>query len=231
MPICVHSKLFETKLLRGIVKMRKVALLALWLTLLFCPLAVCSEAPAEGASHAVEEKGKIDVFSGYPGESIWTIVAFVILVAVLWKLAWKPVLASLQGREEFISKQISDAENIRKKAEEVLAEYHGKLADADREGKGIVARHTKAAEKESKDIVDLTKKELDDMRARLKAEINYERQEAQSEFWDQAGDIVLELGKEVLGKSMSHSDHDKLIDEAIARLKVEELQQAKLKQE
>lgn len=213
--------------------MHKAVLLALLLTLLLCPLAVCSDASVADGSHSkqVEEKGKIDVFSGYPGESIWTIVSFVVLVAVLWKLAWKPLLASLQGREDFIAKQLSDAEDVRKKAEEVLADYHGKLADADREGKGIIARHTKTAEKESKEIADLTKKELDELRTKLKAEIEYERKEVQSEFWDQAGDIVLELGKEVLGKSMDHADHDKLIDEAIDRLKEEEANQAKLNQE
>lgn len=211
--------------------MRKTVISTLILVFLLGSVAFASEAlPADGA-HGSDEQEKTSVFSGYYGESIWALVSFAILVLVLWKLAWKPVLASLQGREDFISKQISDAEDIRKKAEDVLAEYRGKLADSEREGKGIVARHTKAAEKESKDIVALTKKELEDMRARLKAEINYERQEAKSEFWDQAGDIVLELGKEVLGKSMTHSDHDKLIDEAIARLKVEELQQAKQNQD
>jgi F-type H+-transporting ATPase subunit b len=213
--------------------MHKALLLAILLTLLLCPLAICSDPPVDDGSHNVEakEEGKIDVFSGYPGESIWTIVSFVVLLGVLWKLAWKPMLASLQGREEFISKQISDAEDVRKKAEEVLAQYHGKLADADREGKGIIARHTRTAEKESKEIADLSKKELEELRTKLKAEIEYERKEAQSEFWDQAGDIVLELGKEVLGKSMDHADHDKLIDEAIDRLKDEEERQAKLNQE
>jgi F-type H+-transporting ATPase subunit b len=213
--------------------MCKAVLLALLLIFFLCPLALSSDTPVDDGSHdaEVEEKGKIDVFSGYPGESIWTIVSFVVLLAVLWKLAWKPVLAGLQGREDFIAKQISDAEGVRKKAEEVLAEYHDKLADADREGKGIIARHTKTAEKESKEIADLTKKELEELRTRLKTEVEFERREAQSEFWDQAGDIVLELGKEVLGKSMDHADHDKLIDEAIVRLKEEEATQEKLNQE
>ena len=168
---------------------------------------------------------------GSPYEAFWTLISFAVLVLVLWKFAWKPLLASLRGREDFIAKQLSDAEDVRKKAEEVLAEYHGKLADADREGKGIIARHTKTAEKESKEIADLTKKELDELRKRLRAEIEYERKEAQSEFWDQAGDIVLELGKEVLGKSMDHADNDKLIDEAIVRLKEEETRQTKLEQD
>jgi len=211
--------------------MRKAVLLALMLTLLLCPLAMCSEATPVSGAHGDKQEGKIDVFSGYPGDSIWAIVSFLVLALVLWLLAWKPMLAGLKGREDYIAKQLSDAEDTRKKAEGVLSDYHDKLAGADREGKGIIARHTKTAEKESKEIVDLTKKELDQLREKLKAEVEYERKEGKSQFWDQAGDIVLELGKEVLGKSMDGNDHDKLIDEAIARLKQEETRQAELRQE
>ena len=211
--------------------MRKAVLLALLLTLLLCPLAFGSDPAGDGGSHGDESDKKIDVFSGYEGESIWVIVSFIALVGVLWKLAWKPMLAGLKSREDYIAKQLSDADGTRKKAEEVLVGYHAKLAAADQEGKGIIARHTRTAEKESKELVDLTKKELDQMRTKLKAEVDYERQEAKSEFWSQAGDIVLELGKEVLGKSMDRSDHDKLIDEAILRLKEEEANETKQNQE
>ena len=223
--------------------MRKILVLFVLVSLLATG-AVCavddlpeSDAPTEKAAedgHAEDGKAEDDHPKsnplGSPYEALWTLISFAALVAVLWKFAWKPLLAGLRGREEFITKQLADAEEVRKKAEEVLAEYHDKLAGADREGKGSIARHTKTAEKESKEIADLSKKDLEDLRTKLKAEIEYERKEAQSEFWDQAGDIVLELGKEVLGKSMDHADHDKLIDEAIVRLKEEE-NQVELNQE
>ncbi len=213
--------------------MRKIFVLLILVSLLASGLAFAVDEPAgddstHGQSEVLHEEGSP---MGTPYEAFWTILSFLVLIVVLWRFAWKPMLASLQSREDFIAKQLSDAEDTRKKADEVLADYHEKLADADMEGKGIIARHTKTAEKESRELVDLTKKELEGLRAKLKAEVAYERQEAESQFWDQAGGIVLELGKEVLGKSMQASDHDKLIDEAIVRLKEEETQQAKLEQE
>ena len=209
--------------------MRKILILflliCLWAT--GAVYAVDGTVPGNAVSENVEESGHAKGNPmGTPYEAFWTLFSFAVLVAVLWKFAWKPMLAGLQAREDFIAKQIADAEEVRKKAEQVLSEYNDKLADADREGKGIIARHTKTAEKESRELVELTRKELEDMRAKLKAEIEFERKEAQSEFWDQAGDIVLQLGKEVIGKSMDRSDHDKLIDEAIERLKEEETQKA-----
>ncbi|MBW8017547.1 MAG: F0F1 ATP synthase subunit B [Planctomycetes bacterium] len=214
--------------------MRKIFVLLILVSLLAIGLVFAADEPVgndalRGEAEVLHEEEGSPM--GTPYEAFWTILSFLVLLIVLWRFAWKPLLAGLQAREDFIAKQISDAEDTRKKAEEVLSEYHDKLADADREGKGIIARHTKTAEKESKEIADLSKKELEELRTRLKAEIDYERKEAQSEFWDQAGDIVLQLGKEVLGKSMDHGDHDKLIDEAIVRLKEEETRQAKLNQE
>ena len=169
--------------------------------------------------------------TGYPYEAFWTMLSFLILLLVLMKFAWKPMLVALKSREEYISKQISDAEKARKKAEEVLSQYHDKLAASEQEGKEIIARHTKMAEQESKEITNDTKKELQQLREKLKSEIEYERQEAKNEFWSDAGDIVLQLGQEVLGKSMDQNDQDKLIDEAVLRLKKEQQTESKQDQE
>src|SRR6056297_1772905 len=79
--------------------------------------------PAESTEkgHELDEK-QSGVFSGYFGESLWTIITFVLLMIVLWKFAWKPLLASINGRQEYIDKQLSDADNTLKRADEVLAE-------------------------------------------------------------------------------------------------------------
>ncbi len=214
--------------------MRRILVLFILVSLLAGGLAFAVDEPVGNDAKHVETESLHEEESspmGTPYEAFWTILSFLILLVVLWRFAWKPLLASLRSREDFIAKQLSDAEETRKKAEEVLAEYHEKLAGADLEGKGIIARHAKTAEKESREAVNLTRKELESLRAKLKAEIDYEKQEAQSQFWEQAGDIVLELGKEVLGTSMDRSDHDKLIDEAIGRLKEEEARETKQNQE
>jgi F0F1-type ATP synthase membrane subunit b/b' len=117
----------------------------------------------EDAATEPSEGGKIDLFGGWIGESIWTLVAFVVLLLVLYKLAWKPLLAGLQGRQDYIEKQISDADETRRQAEKYLAEYRAKLAGVEEEGKGIIAEHISKAEQEGKKVSAKTQKALEVM--------------------------------------------------------------------
>jgi F-type H+-transporting ATPase subunit b len=166
-----------------------------------------------------EEPSTPSVFEGYYGEAIWTLVWFFVLLVVLWKFAWKPLLAGLTGRQEYIEKQISDAEKTRAEAKKVLEEYGAKLADAERQGRDIIAIRTKDAEKHAKEVVQQNQKDIERMKLRADAELERERIDAEDGLWNQAGDIVRRLGEEIFGKTLDDADNQKLIDEAIARLK------------
>jgi F-type H+-transporting ATPase subunit b len=166
-----------------------------------------------------EDQGTPSVFEGYYGEAIWTLVWFFVLLVVLWKFAWKPLLAGLTGRQEYIEKQISDAEKTRAEAKKVLEEYGAKLADAERQGRDIIATRTKEAEKQAKEVVRQNQKDIERMKLRAEADLERERIDAEDGLWGQAGDIVRRLGEEIFSKTLDDADNQKLIDEAIARLK------------
>ncbi len=183
---------------------------------------LCVGAAAFGAE-AQTEVGELSPFSGGFGDALWTIIAFVVLLVVLRKWAWKPILAALNARQEHIEKQITDAEQTRKEAERILAEYRKKLGDADSEGKGIIASHVNRAEQEAKEIIAGAKEKTESIRLKAEADIERARNQARAELFDQAGEMVLRLGQEILGRAISDEDNQKLIDEAVARLKQEEL--------
>ncbi len=191
---------------------------------LFCVLlvVVCVGAAAFGADAQAEGAGKLSPFSGGFGDALWTIIAFVVLLAVLWKLAWKPILAALNARQEHIEKQITDAEQTRKEAEHVLSQYRKKLEDADSEGKGIIASHVNKAQQEAKEIVGGAKEQTEAMKLKAEADIERARKTARAELFDQAGELVLRLGKEILGRAVSDEDNQRFTGEAVARLKQEE---------
>jgi F-type H+-transporting ATPase subunit b len=176
--------------------------------------------PVFAAEHGgTDEENKFGLFGKYPGEYIWALVWFGVLLVVLWKFAWKPMLAGLTSRTEHIEKQISDAEKTRTEAKKVLDEYGAKLADAERQGRDIISARTKEAEHQAKEVHQKTQKDLQDKKIRAEADLDRERLEAADELWDQTGDIIRKLGKEVFGKVLDGDDNQKLIDEAIARLK------------
>ena len=205
----------------GVLIMRKSTIIVTLLLLISVCCAFASEQTPQEQQH--EKEGLLDeVFSGYIGESIWTIVAFVALMVVLGRFAWKPMLASLKGRHDYIEKQIADADKILSDAEDTLAQYRAKLANVDKEGKTILADYSRKAEKEGKQLLEKTHKELETMKLKAEVDIAHQHAEAKSEFWHQAGGIVLRLGKQVLSRAMTHEDNQNLIDDAIKRLKTEE---------
>lgn len=198
--------------------MRRISVV-LWLWLM-------TVVPVYASEHAevAEESGKFSLFGKYPGEYIWALVWFVAVMLVLWKFAWRPLLAGLTSRADHIEKQITDAEKSKKEAKKVLEEYGAKLADAERQGRDIITTRTKEAEQEARDVVRQNQKEVEAMKARAAAELERERISAEDELWGQAGGIVQKLGEEIFGKTLDDADNQKLIDEAIARLKDQQQQ-------
>ena len=190
----------------------------------FCILLVilCVCAAAFGAEAQAEDEG-LSPFSGSFADAVWTVIAFVVLLVVLWKLAWKPMLAALNARQEHIEKQISGAEKTRKEAGQVLAEYKAKLENAENEGKQIIAARVKKAEQEASQVMDDAREKMEAMKIKAEADIERARNEAKAELFNQAGEMVLRLGQEVLGRVINDEDNQKLIDQAVKRLKQEEL--------
>ena len=182
-------------------------------------LLTLAATPLAAAEAAADSPHKPGVFDGYIGESIWTLVWFLVLLVVLWKFAWKPILSSLNLRQEHIERQISDAEKMREEAKKVLTEYHAKLSDADRQGREIISARVREAEKQAIEVEHAKQQEIEAMKTRAEVELERERLDAEEYLWQQAGQIILQLGNDVFGKTLDAKDNQKLIDEAIARLR------------
>ncbi len=198
--------------------MRMLRLLpAFWLYYAATAVALASEAVAPAEAEGHEEAPS--VFTGDWAESAWTLLWFALLLLVLWKLAWKPLLKSLSDRQNHIQKEIDDAEKSRKQAQQVLDDYRSKLADAERQGREIINQRVKQAQSEAKEVEVQSRKQIEQMKIRFEADIEREKSDAQEQLWTQAGDIIQAIGQEVFGKALNDEDNRRLISQAIERLK------------
>ncbi|HPY77830.1 MAG TPA: ATP synthase F0 subunit B [Anaerohalosphaeraceae bacterium] len=184
----------------------------LWIGLLLC-------GPAAGAQEGGDSAEKISIWGGYAGEAVWTLVWFAALLAALRLFAWKPLLSGLRSREEHIEKQISDAEKSKAAAQQTLEEYRAQLADADRQGREIITQRVKEAEEQARAIQVQNQKEIERIKQRMEADIEREQSVAEQQLWEQAGVIIQRLGGEIFKKTLDDADNQKLIEEAIARLR------------
>jgi F-type H+-transporting ATPase subunit b len=200
--------------------LRKAVVRVKWFCILLVIVCLCSfsygaETQAEGM--------ELSPFEGAFADALWTIIAFVVLLLVLWKWAWKPILGALNARQEHIEKQISSAEETRKEAERVLAEYRGKLENVASEGRAIIAGQVAKAQQESKEIIAVANEKTELIMLKSEADIEKARNEARAELFDQASEMVLQLGGEILGRAINDADNERFIGDAVARLKQEEI--------
>ena len=200
--------------------MRSGTIFLLMLMLASGAVAFAAE-PHGGEGAAAAGEGSPSVFTGHWAESLWAVVSFCVLLLARWKLAWKRLLAALQARQEHIQGQVDEAGKIRKDAEEVLSQYRGKLSDADTEGKAIIEQHVRDAQKQSAELIAGSREDIEAMRLRLETDIERARRVAQKELLAQSGQIILNLGREILGRNINAEDNQKFIDDAIERLEQE----------
>jgi len=158
--------------------------------------------------------GQQGIFDGSMAEAIWAVIAFLVLLIVLGKIAWKPLLKTLQTREDTIRQQLAAAETARLKAEKLLNEYK-------QQGIELIEKAVSRATQIEKDSIEKAGREAIIMKERAVVEINAAKDAASQQLWQQVGDMVLALGQEVIGRSITTDDNKRLIGEATAKLRSE----------
>ena len=160
----------------------------------------------------------MELLSAEPGLIFWTAVTFLLLLGILWKFAWNPILGALEAREEAIQNTIDDAERLRAEAEELIAEHEKKLAEARQEGNRILDEARQAGENMKQDILEKAREEADQVLARAERQIELETEEAIQKIRDQTADLALRAAEKILERSIEESDHRRLTNEAVAEL-------------
>ncbi len=160
----------------------------------------------------------MDLLAADPGLIFWTIVTFLLLLGILWKFAWNPILGALDAREMAIQKTIDDAERLQAEAEAVLTEHQQRLAESRAEGNRILDEARQAGEHMKKDILEKARAESEKVLERAHRQMELETEQAIQTIRAQAADLALKAAEKVLERSLTDADHRRLADEALAEL-------------
>jgi F-type H+-transporting ATPase subunit b len=146
----------------------------------------------------------------------WEIVSFAILLWVLYKYAFPPILETLESRERKIRESLEQAERHRVEAERKMQEYETKMAAASREAEAVLAQAKERAQR----LLDENEQRLVAEAERIKMdatrEIEHERRRAIQEIRTQTADLVLLVAETVIERSLTDADHRRMADEALA---------------
>ena len=153
-----------------------------------------------------------------PGLLIWTIVTFLVLLAVLRKVAWRPLLAALEQRESAIRSSLDEAQRARQEAEQLLVENRRILADANREAARILEQGREEAERFRTSMTEQAQTEARRLVDEARREITRERQLAVQDLKSTAAELALVAAGRLLNTAVTDADHRRLVTEFLDRL-------------
>jgi F-type H+-transporting ATPase subunit b len=162
-----------------------------------------------------EKGGLLDV---NPGLIFWTIVTFIILLLILKKTAWQPILRALQEREDNIRSSLEKAEKARKEAEEILEQNKKNIAEAEEQVRKIISEGREYANKIRHEIISKANEEAQKMINSAKQEIEIKKQEALSELKEIVADLSIQAAEKILQETLDREKHKKLVEKLIQNL-------------
>lgn len=153
-----------------------------------------------------------------PGLIVWTAVTFILLLLVLKKMAWKPILTSLNERENFIKQSVEKAETAKKEAEMLLEQNKQNLAKAEDEAQKIIAQGREYAESLKSQIVEESKNEAKKMIENASLEIERKNAEAFNNLKDEVASIAVQAAEKILRTNLDKDKQEKIVSEFIKDL-------------
>lgn len=153
-----------------------------------------------------------------PGTILWTLITFSILAILLARFAWKPLLATLQDRENTIKDALEQSQKARAEAEETLRRNQEILAQARRETAQIIEQGKREAESQKAEILAQTRKEAQDLVEQGKKQVQFEQKQAMEQLRSQVADLAIQAAERLIARSLDDSKQRELLDDYVKNL-------------
>ena len=143
------------------------------------------------------------------------IVNFLILLGLLYLVAYKPIMRMLDERSRKIKESMEQTELIKQQAERAEEEVKKQIETASREGQGIIARAVRAGEEVRQKAQQEAKQDAESLVARAWMGIRRERDEAIAELRKEFADLTIMAAEKIIEKSLDKQTHRQLIEKVL----------------
>lgn len=164
------------------------------------------------------ESGGGGLLSVNGGLAFWTVLTFLLLVFLLSKFAWKPILSALKQREDAIKDSLEQAEKAKEEAKQILAENQNSLAKAEEESKKIIEQSRLFAENLKEQMLRDSKAQAQKLLDDATAEIERKKNAAFDELKNQIADISIKAAEKILKENLDADKNKKLVDKYISEI-------------
>ncbi len=153
-----------------------------------------------------------------PGLTLWTAITFLVLMVVLSRFAWGPIVKMLGDRERTIREAIEAAKKERTEAERLLGDQKEALARAQRDAAELAKRNQQEVESLRQELTARARKEADDLVASARKQIEEETRKAVAELKAQAVDLAIEAAGRLVKANLDEKSQRQLVEEYISQL-------------
>lgn len=160
----------------------------------------------------------MDLLNPSLGLAVWTILTFVVVLLVLRRFAWKPILGAMEARERGIQQLLDDADKARADAEKLLQEYRRQLAEARGEAQRILGEGKSAAERVREEMLERARAEAEAIVTRAGGEIDLERRKALAEIRERAVDLAIGAAGKVIEESLDDERHRRIAEDYLREI-------------
>ena len=150
--------------------------------------------------------------------AIYTVIVFGLLLAILARFAWRPLIRAMHEREAHLQQVLLDSERARDDAETIAANHRKQLAGAADEVRALIEQARKEAQISADSIVRKAQAEAESARERAEREISGARDQALMEIWSKTADLAVSVAGRVLDKELGDADHRRLVEAALNEL-------------
>jgi F-type H+-transporting ATPase subunit b len=151
-------------------------------------------------------------------ELLFGSLAFLILLAGMWKFALPALKKTTAARSAKIAGDLASAEKAKTDSDKMIAEYQAKLSDAKAEGEKIREEARQQAEAIRKDMLTRAEADADAVRAKATDDLNAQATRIKGELESHVKTLSLELAEKVVGANMNRETNAALVDRYIAEL-------------
>ncbi|MBO8156633.1 MAG: F0F1 ATP synthase subunit B [Bacillaceae bacterium] len=147
------------------------------------------------------------------GDMLAQLIIFIVLLVLLKKFAWGPIMNMMKERETHIASEIETAEKNRQEAERMAKEAQEELKNTRNEAQQIIENAKQTAKEQEQAILQSARAEAERLKESALQEIQQEKENAVQALQDQVAALSVKIASKVIEKELSEQDQEKLINE------------------
>ncbi len=171
---------------------------------------------AAGDAHGAETQG---LQPGDLGQAIASLVIFLVLLVVLGKYAWKPLIAQMQRREQGMADALEQSHARQREAEQLLEDYRAQLARAEADAKDLIAKARAEAVAAREVLLTEAREEARKTSDTMRQDIEQAKREALAELYRTTADLAAEMAGRIVRKTLRPEDHRQLLTESLEEIR------------